>query len=336
MNYEQIQKQKRNLGLQILRVLLCFWVVLFHCLRYYKNSFLKMILHKKYHVPCFFFLSFYYFFPIIKQINIIKMRNRLERLFVPYLIWPIFIWFFNNALYLLIKTNRFGRILLFQELKIQLIVGRKFFIQLWYLFNLLFLTFFFFILHYFFKNHFFKLISVFGIFCYYFQYSKYKYNFLFSYKDSIRNSVGHFIESFPISVCSFILYSNNIIQFLKFHRIISLISISIILIIIFIYGEPDTYSGIEKNIFASLAFIEFYLIPLDKFNNNLVNSIITIITNYTQGIYCLHTITKYYLLLYFELRSNFYICIIIYIISYIISFFGFKLFKTNKLKYLFV
>jgi fucose 4-O-acetylase-like acetyltransferase len=82
--------KERNVGLQILRMLLCFWVLLFHCLR--KSDFIlfKFIKTKKFHVPCFFFISFFYFYPTIEYRDSIKMKSRLERLFIPYTIWPIF------------------------------------------------------------------------------------------------------------------------------------------------------------------------------------------------------------------------------------------------------
>ena len=128
------KKIERNIGFEILRMILCFWVLLFHSISNSKNFVLNFILKKKFHVPCFFFISFYYFFPIIKNRNTNKMRIRMERLFVPFLIWPLFIWFFNNILYLIINGNRFRRMLTFNELFIQIITGRKFFIQLWFIF----------------------------------------------------------------------------------------------------------------------------------------------------------------------------------------------------------
>ena len=85
------KKIERNIGLEILRMLLCFWVVLFHSINHSNDFILNYIVKKKFHVPCFFFISFYYFFPIIKDRNSTKMKLRLERLSLPYFIWPVFI-----------------------------------------------------------------------------------------------------------------------------------------------------------------------------------------------------------------------------------------------------
>ena len=98
----------RNNGIEILRMILCFWVVLFHFLGRSHNSECKIIANfskKMYHVPCFFFISFYFLFPIIKTKNLTKMKLRLERLFIPYLGWPIITWTFNYLGYILLKKQ---------------------------------------------------------------------------------------------------------------------------------------------------------------------------------------------------------------------------------------
>lgn len=74
----------RNYGIEILRMILCFWVVLFHSLREPDNNFVLNIKKKMFHVPSFFFISFYFLFPIIKEKNIKKMKLRLERISIPY------------------------------------------------------------------------------------------------------------------------------------------------------------------------------------------------------------------------------------------------------------
>ena len=222
--------------------------ILFHCINHSDNIALNFILKKKFHVPCFFFISFYYVFPIIREKNSFKMKLRLERLFVPYIIWPGFIWSLNNLLYIFFNKNRFGRILSLNELKLQLITGRIFVIQLWYLFNLLFFTIFFFIFSFLRKNIFIVGIILIGIICYIIQYLDNDYILFQEYKDSISHSVGHFLISFPIAVSAFITNKISTIHYLELHRYKSLIFISIIILFIFFNGTPNTYYGIDKNI----------------------------------------------------------------------------------------
>lgn len=58
----QVEDKKINLGIEILRMFLCFWVLCFHCLKKNKiNYFLFFIAKTKFfHVPCFCFISFYF------------------------------------------------------------------------------------------------------------------------------------------------------------------------------------------------------------------------------------------------------------------------------------
>ena len=220
---------------------------------------INYIIQKKFHVPCFFFISFYYFFPIVNESNSIKMKLRLERLFIPYALWPIISWCFNNIFYMIYGKNRFGRLLSFTELKVQLIIGRKFFIQLWFLFNLIFQSIFFYIISLFVKKIFFALVILIGIIFVIFQYSGYNYIFFLQYKDSISNSIGHFVFSFPIAVIAFSFNKINLNIYFENHYLIFLIIIFSFLSILFIIGTPNTYLGIDKCLFALFSFFGFYL-----------------------------------------------------------------------------
>jgi len=87
----------KNLGIQVLRTILCLWVVFFHCLNIkyaYKKKY-AFIFTKFYHVPCFTFISFYFNANIFIQKNCKKIIIRLQRLLIPYFIYPISIWIIN-------------------------------------------------------------------------------------------------------------------------------------------------------------------------------------------------------------------------------------------------
>ena len=134
-----------------------------------------------FHVPTFFFISFYFLFPIIKRVNTSKMILRLERLFIPYIIWPFITWSINNFLF--IK----------------------------YLFNLLFFSISFFILSLIIKiNTFLKIMKFFAIVSYFLQYSSYNYIYFDKFKESISHSIGHFVEILPIAITAFILNDKDI------------------------------------------------------------------------------------------------------------------------------
>ena len=65
----------RNLGLELLRVILCFLVILFHYLRI-ENEYLKNIIKIKiFHVPTFIFISFYFLYENLCERNINKIND---------------------------------------------------------------------------------------------------------------------------------------------------------------------------------------------------------------------------------------------------------------------
>ena len=267
-----------NYGLELLRMLLCFWVVLFHFLRKSDNKQILNFRKKMFHVPSFFFISFYFLFPIIDKRKTNKMTRRLERLLIPYFFWPSFTWCINNLSFLKFKKSKFNRLLTSYDLFEQLITGRTFFVHFWFLFNLLILTIIFFILSILFElNIFLKITQVIGIVSYILQYSTYNYIFFDNYKDCISHSIGHFVESFPLAITAFILYKFNIPNRLIIARYTTIFYCILgnyfiynyeIFMKIKRYGLTYSYNGFEKNIFALLSFIGFYLIPIDCLKSN--------------------------------------------------------------------
>ena len=104
----------------------------------------------------------------------------------------------------------------------------------------------------------------------------------------------------------------------------------------FIYNFSEL--GEIRNILVSLSlFISFSLIPLENIKNKNIINIISIITKYTGGIYY-YQIIIYSILEKFSLIKErpFLSCFMIYILGYFICMIGMKIFKSNKLKYLFI
>ena len=161
----------------------------------------------------------------------------------------------------------------------------------------------------------------------------------------MSHSLGHFVESFPIAVSAFILNYSGIINKQIIWKNVIMIYCAIFNFLIYkynifteitIYGKTYYYNGLDKNIFAFLSFIFFYLIPFEKVKSNYINKIIDLITKYTQGIYCVHLMMISYGNKYFHVGHTFKGSIIIYILSFLFSFIGEKLFFHTKLKYLFI
>ena len=190
----------------------------------------------------------------------------MERLFVPFLLWPLFIWSFNNVLYLIFEENRFGRMLTFKELYIQIITGRKFFIQLWFIFNIIFISIFLFIISFINDNVLVIIINILSLLCYLIQGYEKRYIFYTDYTDCIAHSVGHLIISFPIAITAF---SSNKINLIYYFENIQnkkfFIIYFYILLLIIIKGKTNTYCGIDKTLFSLFIFYLVHLIPLNKY-----------------------------------------------------------------------
>ena len=335
-------KKQYNLGIQLLRAILCFWVVSFHCMSR-KNILIRIILKKHFHVPTFFIISFYYLLKNCNEKDIKKIKQRFERLLIPYLIWPTIILIFNNLLFFFIKFNRFNRILSFNDFIIQLILGRKYIGVFWFQFMLIFLTIFFFILV-FLKINILFIFYILSIISYFFQYSGYNYNIFITYQSSVKGSIGYLAEIIPTITAGLTLSSLNIIKRLEKNKSITLLFTIIIIYFIFKYDifidiNGFCYKGIIM-IFGSIPlFIFFSLLPINNIKSRIFVKFIKCSTQYTNGIYCLHSIISYYLRkINISLVINREIsgCIIIYLISYFISFINYLLLSKTKLKYLFI
>ena len=216
-----------NLGIQLLRMILCFWVISFHSLQKNKvnYSILNIIKTKLYHVPCFVFISFYYTFNVFFNKNIKKFQNRLERLLIPYILWPLLILLIDFI------TNK--RAFNYHILIVQLLLGTQFMIPHWYLFSLIFLSILFFIISYLFNNKFLSILHYLAILSYIVQYSGY-YRFLNNYKNNVRYPLLHTLGIFPISIIGLISHIFASLSFFVFFYLFPLNNINYIIKLIIV------------------------------------------------------------------------------------------------------
>lgn len=146
----------------------------------------------------------------------------------------------------------------------------------------------------------------------------------------------------PIAVAGLTLKKIDTFNILKNDRIKSIFFSTITILFIYNYNifgsfKSFGYSGLKEHIAGICLFISFYLIPFDKIKNIIIISYIKIITRYTGGIYYLQTIIYYIIKKFKYLNQNsFYMCFMIYIFGYLICIIFTKLFRNNRLKYLFL
>ena len=154
---------------------------------------------------------------------------------------------------------------------------------------------------------------------------------------------GRFFEIIPFCISGYIMAFFNINHFLKKSRIKAIYLFSIILIFLIKYNNMTSnvngfgYQGIKVHIKSICFFIIFTLFTSEKIKNKNIINLIKLISNVTPGIYYLHYPLYIYLKNYILLIKNQNLCgsLIIYIICFLASLIGNKIFYNNILKHLF-
>ena len=336
--------KRYNYGLGFLKVFLAFDVIRSHNFNYMStnNKIILFILKKKkIHVPSFFIMSFYFMHKELISSNIKIYLKRIERLLIPYFLWPIIIFVLNNYI-----LNIFFNIKIkptFKDLKRQLLLGSNFISQFWFQWDLLVFTSIFFILIYTLRNEHLFFIQILSIFSYILQYSGYNIKIYNHLKPEQKLPIGRLVEMIPFSSSGFTLASLNIINSLQNYKIKTMTFCFLIIFFLEKYSVFSkleggvAYPGIILNIRAICLIIFFSLFPSNKLNDNRIEKIIKYITNYTAGVYYLHIAIIHYFKYSIESIKNgtFFGLIIIYLICYFICFIGMKFCGNSKLKYLF-
>ena len=156
--------------------------------------------------------------------------------------------------------------------------------------------------------------------------------------------MGSIIELIPISVIGCIFSVKKILS--KVKQIPKYFHFSL-LYIIFILFKYDIFMGVPEFRFSNILlfssastslFLFFGSLSFEKVKSKKVILIIKNITNYTGGIYYTHPLFLGYLIKisFFFYERNYLSALTIYIMCYFFCFFGNKLFKSSKMKYLFI
>jgi len=332
-----------NYGFAILKSLLAFLVVSVHNFKSESTN-NKIVLfitkNRRYHVPSFFILSFYFMHNNLLTLKPKIILNRLMRLLIPYGGWPIIIWIINH--YWNKKYNS-NFAVSYEELKLQLLWGYKFITTYWFLWNLITITILFTIIIFIFRKHSLFIFQIILIFCYSAQYSGYYYNNVFmKYPEHKRVTLSSFFEDIPFAVTGFTFGQYQIFDKLQKHKIKTFF-LSLLVYNFFddynIFTDIRTvlYPGFKYHIRAICIVLIFSLFPSEKIQNEHIGKFLRLITSYTGPVYYLHTSLRDYLSYYNNDIKNgtFRGLIITYFIIYVFSFFGTLIFAKTPLKYLF-
>ena len=260
-------KSTINLGIQFLRFLLCFWIVIVHCSIVKKEH--KKYLDKRFHVPTFFLISFYFYYTTISTKNKDKVIFRFQRLLLPYLFWPF--------VQLILKIKILKKEEILKNIFMQLLIGSPIHSIFWFQFNLLFVSLFFTIILFAFKKNGIKIMLYNELICYYLHLTSFAFKLLDNYQYFFKNNIGGLLELLPLAVNGSILKLINIeLIFDKF----SVFYNFCLLLLLFLLFDKDIfldkpgfrYPNVSLNIISSLVlFLFFGALPLAKIKNNSYN-----------------------------------------------------------------
>ena len=261
-------KTKINLGIAILRFILCFWIVLIHCSHVKKQH--AQYLNKEFHVPTFILISFFFYFPMFNGKIVNKIISRFQRLLIPYLIWPFIVLIINNIVLSGCKYGYTLKHVTIKDIFIQILIGCKIHAIFWFQFNLLFLSLFLTLIAFLFNKTVLKVIIFSGIISFFLHISKLSYNFFIKYEKFFGMNMGSLIELLPMAVMGSIISSKYNALKVKYCSIYSYFVLAFVIFIlfqynIFIYQPGFRYPNVSMNIFASTnLFLFFSSLPFEK------------------------------------------------------------------------
>ena len=270
-NYQLKIRKEYNIGIGILRTCLSFMVIMDHL--YNKKIYNKYVYFFYYHIPTFFFLSFFYTFNTLCHYNINKIKLRFERIMIPYYSWCFIYWIFN-IFYFYILNKKCKHSL--KDFLNNLVNGHIFNCALWFQNILIQLTIIFEIVILLSKNYYIYILISLGILAYIFQYTGFNYKF-FRKNFSIHYALtyGRFSEGFPNAVSGFYIAYKNYTAVLKSNSKIIIINSLIIITFITkfdVFSNIKTfkYGGIRLNIAAICIFFIFYFFPFRGIKNKFL------------------------------------------------------------------
>ena len=335
------KKNKINNGIQILRMILSYIILQFHCYNIHQTKNKILIFSFKaifFYVPIFFIISYYFSYKIINSKNITQINLRFQRILIPYIIIPIIFFLFHIIAYHLFKDHKIS----YKDLFIQLLTGKRINDVFWFQCNLILTFIFVTIIRILIKSSNFLFITqIIGIIGSIYHAFDLKYHFFNMYMIETRTLFHDFPKLLFYTSIGMTLASIFDIN-VKVHRkkiiFFAIYNLYIIKDFIILINEPYFYLRcFIVGLGSTSIFLIFSMIPLDDIENRTFNLIIKQITSYTGGIYYFHYKFKDILKDKLNIIKNqtLFGCFVNYILCYIFCFFGIKVFGKTKLKYLF-
>lgn len=341
INYRKKNFKSIYLGVEVLRMILSFLIVVVHC---YNKKYIKIkLLYFPFfclcfYVPTFFLISFYFSYKTFISRNIVKIKERFLRLLIPYIIWPVIFWLRFQFMNYLDGRNDKDK---FKNLYYQIIIGDGFHGVFWFQFNLILFSILLTIIILLFKKKCIYVILTIGLLMLIFNFGGFLKIFT-NYNHSVNHSIRPIPLTFIYSITGFFLGKFFLVDKLYRHKLITLFFLLPFIYVIKIYPKLFIIFKNFKIIIIIYIIINLFLffaiIPFDIIKNNIILIIVKKTTSFTAGVYYLHPEIRNILKKYIIIIKNktFIGCVLNYFICYSICLIGSKIFRYKKLKYLFI
>lgn len=324
------EKRDQRLGLELLRAVMSFCVVLIH---FWNTEKLPVVLIPlagfiHYAVPVFMFMSFFLTQRRFLAQNTTYNKRRLWKLIWPQIAWTVIYFGVYTVTDKMMGT---GIIKAWSDFFWQLFTGHspKINAAMWYQIALICLTLLFILIfNYLTAKK--GVVAICGllIFSIWWQYSGLNEAVFADLRSELKYPLGRLFEMIPYATTAFLVSYFQIHRKLEKYRVPSLLGMILITGIFmkysFISNPPGYgYSGVQKILIAFGLIMAAWLLPVEKLPA-AATKIITVLSRYTFGIYCMHNLVGRFMKTIFSSfgvpSETLFMCIVVYVTCYIIAF----------------
>ncbi len=311
--------EKIDLNLALLRMLMCFGVILAHCWNQKGYDSIIFAPFKEIQIlaaPVFMVLAFYFSASLYTSHKKSKLNHRMIRLLIPHIGWALIYW----IIFFLIEQTPIT------ELFWQIFTGSSTVLNptMWFQVVLIIYT----LLFWFLFDHLDEksasiIIITLSLLCFILEFSGFNYSLFRELRFELKYTFGRLVELFPYAALGYLLKRFEVLKSLKKYRYPVLIISFLLLPLPYLVEFPTCkglgYAGIIILYWAILMIVFFEMLPFEKLSTPFKKTIIYV-TSYTSGIYCCHRLVFYLLNRIFSSISfdRFSGCILIYALSYLL------------------
>lgn len=289
----KMHRESFNYGLALLRIWMCFEVVLDHFWTHgtytWSNPFAK---YGAVAVPIFMIMSFYF-----TDVERVSQDNKMIRSRLGRIIMPQIFWAFTYCTVLLILHDINGQTL-FPNFILQCLFGHSVNQSMWFQFDLLVMTGLA-ILYYKYKDKIsMAFIPVIVLLALTAEYAGTNSYFFGRLPGQISFPIGRICEMIPFVVIGILLHkAAPMLARQKKHAWFICIYLSAVVVFIFVISpflsvkHSFGYGGLHLLFVGTLTFLIFYYLPISAIPSRILH-IIRFASNYTLGIYCAHRLIE--------------------------------------------